>query len=143
MAKEKRLYAMWTENLVTKELVDELRIKVDTAQHQQKQKLKQNESILETYRKKVEELNAANDERIEKTMYYLKQNNSAFWIWRKDFHVFFYHYSYESNLKMNKTTIDSEHKQLELLNRTNKISEEYDTMLRDNLASGKKLRENK
>lgn len=44
---------------------------------------------------------------------------------------------------MNKTTIDSEHKQQELLNRTNKIQDEYETMLRDNLASGKKLRESK
>lgn len=49
----------------------------------------------------------------------------------------------ESNLKMNKTSIDSEHKQEELLSRANKSKEEYETLLRDNLVSGRKLRENK
>lgn len=73
MAKEKRLYTMWTENLVTKDLVDELRAKVGAAQQQQEHKLTQNESIMEAYRHRVEQLNAENNSRIEKTMYELVQ----------------------------------------------------------------------
>lgn len=73
MAKEKRLYTMWTENLVTKDLVDELRAKVGAAQQQQERKLTQIESIMEAYRDRVEQLNAENNGRIEKTMYELVQ----------------------------------------------------------------------
>lgn len=44
---------------------------------------------------------------------------------------------------MNKTSIDSEAKQTELLQRANEARSEYETMLQANLANGKKLRENK
>lgn len=50
---------------------------------------------------------------------------------------------YESNLKMNKTCVESEQKQQELLKLANKTKAEYETMLRENLVSGKKMRENK
>lgn len=51
--------------------------------------------------------------------------------------------SYESNLKMNKTSIDSEAKQAELMQRAKDARAEYDNMLQTNLATGKKMRENK
>lgn len=50
---------------------------------------------------------------------------------------------YESNLKMNKACVESEHRQQDLLKLANKTKEKYETLLRDNMAAGKALRENK
>lgn len=52
-------------------------------------------------------------------------------------------FRYESNLKMNKTCVESEQKQQDLLKLANKTRAEYETMLGENLVAGKKIRENK
>lgn len=44
---------------------------------------------------------------------------------------------------MNKACVESEHRQQDLLKLANKTKEKYETLLRDNMAAGKTLRENK
>lgn len=54
-----------------------------------------------------------------------------------------YFRSYESNLRMNKTSIDSEARQNELQQNVSEARTKYESMLQTNLVAGKKLRETK
>lgn len=69
MAKEKRLYAMWMENQATRDLVADMHVKVDAAQRKIQNRKGQNEEVMTEYQKKLQLINDANHEKIQRTMY--------------------------------------------------------------------------
>lgn len=68
MAKEKRLYAMWSENKNNRQLVVELQKKVGEAQRQMHDRTEKSEHVLEEFKRRLELINQDNDERIEQAM---------------------------------------------------------------------------
>lgn len=69
MAKEKRLHAMWNENLETSVKVQELRVQVCADQAALKKKVNDNEALLNVRQEKIRQMNEDNLEKIAKTMY--------------------------------------------------------------------------
>lgn len=69
MAKEKRLYAMWSENKNNRHLVGELQKKVGDAQRQMHDRTERGENVLVEFERRLQQINKDNDERIEQTMW--------------------------------------------------------------------------
>lgn len=68
MAKEKRLHAMWTENISTSEMVQELHKKVDATQRLLQDRTMKSEGVMLEYQRQVVELNKQNTDTISKIM---------------------------------------------------------------------------
>lgn len=65
MAKEKRLYAMWTENLDNRKLVAELQNNVVEAQQQMHDRAERSDEVLADFEQQLVQINNDIEERIE------------------------------------------------------------------------------